>query len=122
MYVQPIRKYFSLGEIILGAGDSAGANLLLSCTLKCIHMGIPTCKGLFAAYVPTGVHFIPSPARMHCLMDPMLPFGFLMRCLKGIFNSKFMTITIELRLSKLIGTESHMDFKTVVILLHIKQF
>lgn len=68
---------------MIGAGDSAGANLLLTTTLKCVQMGVPTLKGLFLAYVPTAIHFMPSPARFLCLMDPLLPFGFLMRCLKG---------------------------------------
>ncbi|XP_057651044.1 hormone-sensitive lipase isoform X2 [Diorhabda carinulata] len=71
------------GEIIIGAGDSAGANLLLSSTLKCIESNIPTMSGLFVAYVPTLVHYIPSPARLLCMMDPLLPFGFLMKCLKA---------------------------------------
>lgn len=71
------------GEQIIGAGDSAGANLLLTSTLKSIQMGIPTLKGIFLGYVPTAIHFMPSPARLLCVMDPLLPFGFLMRCLKG---------------------------------------
>lgn len=76
---------FYLGEQIVGAGDSAGANLLLTTTLKCVQMGIPTPKGLFLAYAPTAIQFIPSPARLLCVMDPLLTFGFLMRCLKGNF-------------------------------------
>jgi hypothetical protein len=67
----------------VAAGDSAGANLLLSTTLKCLHLGIPPPMGLFVAYVPTLVNFVPSPARLLCMMDPLLPFGFMMRCLKG---------------------------------------
>ncbi|KAJ8937288.1 hypothetical protein NQ318_020338 [Aromia moschata] len=62
---------------------STGANLLLSTTLKCLHLGVPPPKGLFIAYVPTGIHFIPSPARLLCMMDPLLPLGFMMRCLKA---------------------------------------
>ncbi|KAG5869222.1 hypothetical protein JTB14_017442 [Gonioctena quinquepunctata] len=73
----------STGENIVGAGDSAGANLMLSNTLKCIHMNIPTPKGIFIAYAPTFVHYIPSPSRLLCMMDPLIPFGFLMRCLKA---------------------------------------
>ncbi|XP_030747220.1 hormone-sensitive lipase isoform X2 [Sitophilus oryzae] len=73
----------SSGEKIITAGDSAGANLLLSLILKCIHTGVPTPHGMFAAYVPTLVKFVPSPARLLCMMDPLLPFGFLMRCLKA---------------------------------------
>ncbi|KAJ8966873.1 hypothetical protein NQ314_003267 [Rhamnusium bicolor] len=79
----------STGESIVGAGDSAGANLLLSMTLKCLHMNIPPLHGVFVAYVPTGIHVIPSPARLLCMMDPLLPFGFMMRCLRAYaFPSK----------------------------------
>lgn len=67
----------------MAAGDSAGANLLLATSLKCIEMGLPLPKGLFIAYVPTLIDFVPSPARLLCMMDPLLPFGFLLRCLKG---------------------------------------
>ncbi|EFA02512.1 hormone-sensitive lipase [Tribolium castaneum] len=73
----------STGERIIGAGDSAGANLLLSTTLKCLNLGIPPPMGLFVAYVPTLVNFVPSPSRLLCMMDPLLPFGFMMRCLKA---------------------------------------
>lgn len=73
----------STGEKILTVGDSAGANLLLSCTLKCINTGVPPPHGILAAYVPTLIKFVPSPSRLLCMMDPLLPFGFLMRCLKA---------------------------------------
>lgn len=83
-------KNVLLGESIVAAGDSAGANLLLATSLKCIELGLPLPKGLFVAYVPTLIDFIPSPARLLCMMDPLLPFGFLMRCLKG---KKHQTLT-----------------------------
>jgi hormone-sensitive lipase len=73
----------STGERIILVGDSAGANLNLGVSLKCIDMGLPLPDGMFLAYVPVLVAFIPSPARLLCLMDPLLPFGFMMRCLKG---------------------------------------
>lgn len=65
------------------AGDSAGANLCIGLTMKCLELGLRVPDGLFLAYVPVVVSFIPSPARLLCLMDPLLPFGFLMGCLKG---------------------------------------
>lgn len=77
------KRLGSTGEKIIAAGDSAGANLLLCASLKCIELGVPPPNGLFLAYVPTIINFIPSPARLLCLMDPLLPFGFLMRCLKA---------------------------------------
>uniref|UniRef100_A0A8D8DN94 Hormone-sensitive lipase n=2 Tax=Culex pipiens TaxID=7175 RepID=A0A8D8DN94_CULPI len=70
-------------ERIVFAGDSAGANLNLGCVTKCIEMGVRRPDGIFLAYCPTLISFVPSPARMLCLMDPLLPFGFMMRCLKA---------------------------------------
>ncbi|OWR50353.1 putative hormone-sensitive lipase [Danaus plexippus plexippus] len=73
----------SQGKRIVFAGDSAGANLIAGCTLKILSSGLRTPEGLFMAYAPLLVSFIPSPARLLCLMDPLLPFGFMMRCLKA---------------------------------------
>lgn len=70
-------------ERIVFAGDSAGANLCICLAMKCIEMGLRLPDGIFLAYVPVVVSFIPSPARLLCLMDPLLPFGFLMGCLKA---------------------------------------
>lgn len=71
----------TLDKIIL-AGDSAGANLCLCMTLRCLELNLRVPDGIFMAYTPVWVEFIPSPSRILCLSDPVLPFGFLMRCLK----------------------------------------
>lgn len=60
---------------------------MLGTTLKCLKLGIPPPMGLFVAYVPTFIEIVPSPGRLLSLMDPLLPFGFIMRCLKGNFYS-----------------------------------
>ncbi|XP_055606263.1 hormone-sensitive lipase [Uranotaenia lowii] len=70
-------------EKVIFAGDSAGANLNLGCAMKCIETGVRRPDGIFLAYCPVLISFVPSPARMLCLMDPLLPFGFMMRCLKA---------------------------------------
>ncbi|ALC41362.1 CG11055 [Drosophila busckii] len=70
-------------ERVICAGDSAGANLCIGLALKCIEQGVRIPDGLFLAYCPTLVSFVPSPARLLCLMDPLLPFGFMMRCLRA---------------------------------------
>lgn len=70
-------------ERVILAGDSAGANLCISLALKCIENGVRIPDGIFLAYVPTLISFVPSPARLLCLMDPLLPFGFMMRCLRA---------------------------------------
>lgn len=64
-------------------GDSAGANLCLALTLKCIEMNIRKPDGIFLAYVPTVLQFFPSPSRFLALFDPLLSFGFMMCCIKG---------------------------------------
>lgn len=66
------------------AGDSAGANLNIGVAMKCIELGIRPPAGLFLAYVPVFVSIVPSPSRLLCLMDPLLPFGFMIRCMKGV--------------------------------------
>ncbi|CAG4953093.1 unnamed protein product [Colias eurytheme] len=78
-----LKEIGTTGKRIVFAGDSAGANLLAGCTLKILESGIRLPDGLFMAYAPLLVSFIPSPSRLLCLMDPLLPFGFMMRCLKA---------------------------------------
>lgn len=73
----------SRAQKVLLVGDSAGANLNLGVTLKCMQLNIRKPDGLFMAYTPVLVDFILSPSRLLCLTDPMLPMGFLLRCLKA---------------------------------------
>jgi len=71
------------GEKIVFAGDSAGANLMLSTALWASSLNLRLPQGLFLAYCPLLVRFAPSPSRLLCLTDPLLPFGFMMRCLNA---------------------------------------
>ncbi|XP_063230131.1 hormone-sensitive lipase isoform X2 [Bacillus rossius redtenbacheri] len=73
----------STAEKVVLVGDSAGANLNLGVAMKCVELGLRRPDGLFLAYVPVLVSFLPSPSRLLCIMDPLLPFGFMMRCLKA---------------------------------------
>lgn len=70
-------------EKIVVVGDSAGANLNMALTLKCIEQKVQRPDGVFLIYSPVNMSFDPSPARFLCLMDVLLPFGFLMGCLKA---------------------------------------
>lgn len=70
-------------EKIILCGDSAGANLCLSTLIKSISMDIRKPDGIFIAYCPILVSFDPSPSRLLCLQDPLIPFGFMIRCLKA---------------------------------------
>lgn len=52
-------------------------------TFKCVQLNIRRPDGIFMAYTPMRIEFAPSPSRMLCLTDPLLPFGFMIRCLKA---------------------------------------
>ncbi|KMQ94919.1 hormone-sensitive lipase [Lasius niger] len=69
------------------ASDSAGGNLNLGATLKCLQLNIKRPDGIFMAYAPILIDFIPSPSRMLCLTDTLLPYGFMVRCLKAYVGS-----------------------------------
>jgi len=64
-------------------GDSAGGNINLGVILRCMQLNIRRPDGIFMAYAPVRIECIPSPSRMLCLTDPLLPFGFMLRCLKA---------------------------------------
>lgn len=85
----------STGKKVLLAGDSAGANLNLGVTLKCIQLNIRKPDGLFMAYTPVFVDFVLSPSRLLCVTDPLLPMGFLIRCLKAYAASSNKKATKE---------------------------
>lgn len=88
-------------EKIIVVGDSAGANLNMALTLKCIDQQIRKPDGVFLIYCPMKMGFDPSPARFLCLMDVLLPFGFLMGCLKAYVHpgqDQFMTAIDKKRL------------------------
>ncbi|XP_065213138.1 hormone-sensitive lipase isoform X2 [Planococcus citri] len=85
-YVWSLNNLSSLGtnaRKIVFAGDSAGANLCLALTLKCIQLNIRKPDGIFLAYVPTVLQFYPSPSRFLALFDPLLAFGFMMCSIKA---------------------------------------
>lgn len=49
----------------------------------CIDKGVRIPDGILLLYCPTLINFVVSPARMLCLMDPLLPFSFMMGCLRA---------------------------------------
>lgn len=85
----------STAEKVIFVGDSAGGNLNLGATLKCLQLNIKRPDGIFMAYAPIFVDFVPSPSRMLCLTDSLLPFGFMIRCLKAYVGSDNKKLTKE---------------------------
>ncbi|CAL4093422.1 unnamed protein product, partial [Meganyctiphanes norvegica] len=72
---------YRIGAII--KCDSAGGNLVAGLTIKCLELGIRPPDGLYLAYTPFMFDLVPSPARLLAVMDPLLPLGFALRCLKA---------------------------------------
>lgn len=70
-------------ENIVFAGDSAGGNLVTSCVIKCIEMGIPKPIGLFNAYSIFLVNLVKTPARFMGMFDSFLPYGVALKIFKS---------------------------------------
>lgn len=75
------------GEKIVVGGDSGGGNLSVALALKCLHLGVRPPDGLFAAYAPLNLQLTPSPSRLLCAMDPLIPLEFLLHCLHSMSES-----------------------------------
>lgn len=65
---------------IIVAGDSAGGNLSLSLTMRCIEEGIQKPDAIILSYPATYLNSAPSPARLCSLIDPMVNYSFLKMC------------------------------------------
>lgn len=81
--LQNAERVGSTGENIVLVGDSAGANLITSCVIKCIEMGIPKPKGMLNIYAAFEVNYAAVPSRFLGLMDVILPYKTHMR----LFNA-----------------------------------
>lgn len=93
------------GKTIILAGDSAGGNLATSTTLKCITNHIRVPDALVLSYAALLTQFYPSPSRCLCLLDPLLMFGILLRCLNAYQDPDYLkslprTISQELKAAR----------------------
>ena len=75
------------GENIVFVGDSAGANLVISCIIKCIEMGIKRPKALFCIYAAVMLDHVMTPSRFLGLFDIILPYKIYLRCFNA-YNNK----------------------------------
>ena len=71
------------GERICFTGDSAGGNLAVAVALRCIQDGIRGPDGIVIAYPVLCVASQMSPSRLLSLLDPVLPYGVLIGCLRA---------------------------------------
>lgn len=83
--VRHAKKYLGLSpEKVVIAGDSAGGNLALGVTLRCIQTGEKLPSGLLLSYPCVSLnsqHF--SPSLSLCLEDPLVPYSFLKLCIES---------------------------------------
>lgn len=78
-----IESLGSTGENIVFAGDSAGANLMTSCVIKCIEMGITKPKGLFNVYAALMLDHVFLPSKFLNLLEVVFPYNTYLRCINA---------------------------------------
>jgi len=93
------------GKKIIFAGDSAGGNLVTASLLKCLTNHIRSPDALLLEYAALLIQFYPSPSRLLSLIDPLLMFGILLRCLNAYQDPNYLkslprTISQELKNAK----------------------
>jgi acetyl esterase/lipase len=77
----PLRRIFVVG-------DSAGGNLSLTLTLKCIKEKFHMPDALGISYPAAYLNTAPSPARLVALVDPLVNFAFLQMCTDSYIDKR----------------------------------
>jgi len=78
----------STGENIIFVGDSAGANMLAACIIRCIETGTRIPKGFCSIYGVFQLNFVMSPSRLMSVIDLLtssLNFVAMMEAYSGKF-------------------------------------
>ena len=81
---------------------------MTSTTLKAITSNIRKPDALVLSYAALLIQFYPSPSRLLSLIDPLLMFGILLRCLNAYQDPNYLntcprTINDELRMTRSIN-------------------
>lgn len=74
------------GGNIVFVGDSAGANLMISCIIKCIEMGVRKPKGMYGIYAALMMDHVTAPSRFLGLFEVILPYYTYLRCFNAYNN------------------------------------
>ncbi|XP_029176354.1 hormone-sensitive lipase-like [Nylanderia fulva] len=83
----------STAKRVILVGDSAGGALCLQITFRCVQLNIRKPTGIFVAYPPGIIDFLPSPSHMFFLNDPFLLVGTIIRILKAYVGTDRDTFT-----------------------------
>lgn len=78
----------STGENIVFVGDSAGANLMTTCIIRCIQLGIRKPLGVLNIYAAFCLNYMMAPSRFVGLMDIILPYSTHMRLFDAYIGVK----------------------------------
>lgn len=105
-----LHKLGTTGAKICFSGDSAGANLVTGLALKIAEANLRPPDCLVVAYPPYRVQFLPSPSRILCLMDPLLPLGVLKSCIEAYVGGVQKSKTIKRINSVSYGGEAYNAF------------
>jgi hormone-sensitive lipase len=81
------KRFGWTGEKVVLCGDSAGANLIVSFSLKMIELNAARLPdALVPIYSPFLFQYLPSPSRVLSFADPLLHMGVVIRCAAGWIN------------------------------------
>lgn len=81
--IQNLSLLGSNGSRIILGGNSAGANLAVGLVRFCIENSLPKPDTIFLAYPSLLCRMFPSPSRLLTLLDPLVVFPYLLRCLNA---------------------------------------
>lgn len=106
------------GENIVLVGDSAGANLVTTCVIRCIETGAPKPTGLLLIYAAFEANYLMAPSRYLGLMDVVLAYMTHMR-LFNVYNDIQRAPVESLRVNRKIPLPPINEFDAKIPLSHL---
>lgn len=83
------KRLGTTGRKVIVVGDSAGGNLCAGLALQCIQLSLPKPDHVLACYPSLLCQMYPSPSRLICMLDPLVMFPCLLRCLNAYADKDY---------------------------------
>ena len=77
------------GRKVIVVGDSAGGNLGAGLVLQCAQLSLPRPDHLVGFYPSLLCQMYPSPSRLVSLLDPLVMFPCLLRCINSYADPEY---------------------------------